>query len=154
MLSTDQFGALKPGGPNTFIRILIDKNQAWADFQQEDHGEMRAAGKIFHESSCGPEMGMGANPAVVLVVYGVYNNWALPVDGDLVSAVYQIRDSLYHDETEWDFGDIDQSQYPPIANGATYALYRYFDGNKNQLETWCRTYLEVYGESPLKEDDH
>ena len=46
------------------------------------------------------------------------------------------------------------SQYPPIANGATYALYRYFDGNKNQLETWCRTYLEVYGESPLVEDDH
>ena len=154
VLSTDQFGALKPGGPNTFIRILIDKNQAWADFQQEDHGEMRAAGKIFNESSCGPEMGMGANPAVVLVLYGVYNNWALPVNGDLVSAVYQIRDSLYHDQAEWDFGDIDQSQYPPIANGATYALYRYFDGNKNQLETWCRTYLEVYGESPLKEDDH
>lgn len=154
VLSTDQFGALKPGGPNTFIRILIDKNPAWADFQQEDHGEMRAAGKIFHESSFGPEMGMGANPAVVLIVYGVKNNWALPVNGDLVSAVYQIRDSLYHDEAEWNFGDIDQSQYPPIANGATYALYRYFDGNKNQLETWCRTYLEVYGESPLKEDDH
>ena len=154
VLSTDQFGALKPGGPNTFIRILIDKNPAWADFQQEDHGEMRAAGKIFHESSCGPEMGMGANPAVVLVLYGVNNNWALPVNGDLVSAVYQIRDSLYHDEAEWDFGDIDQSQYPPIANGATYALYRYFDGNKDLLESWCRTYEEVYGESSLEEDDH
>ena len=154
LLSTNLFGALHPGGPNTFIRILIDKNPAWADFQQEDHGQMRAAGVIFHESSFGPEMGMGANPAVVLVVYGVNNNWALPVNGDLVSAVYQIRDSLYHDEAEWGFGDIDQSQYPPIANGATYALYRYFDGNKNQLETWCRTYLEVYGESPLKEDDH
>jgi len=154
LLSTNLFGAMHPGGPSTFIRILIDKNPAWADFQQEDHGEMRAAGYIFYESSFGPEMGMGANPAVVLVVYGVKNNWAPPVNGDLVSVVYQIRDSLYHDEAEWNFGDIDLSQYPPIANGATYALYRYFDGNEQKLESWCRTYEEVYGESSTEEYDH
>ena len=104
---------MQPGGPDTYTRILIDKNPAWADFQQEDHAEMRGAGKIFHESSFGPEMGMGANPAVVLIVYGVKNNWALPVNGDLVSAVYQIRDSLYHDEAEWNFGDIDQFAVSP-----------------------------------------
>ena len=75
LLSTKLFGALHPGGPNTFNRILIDKNPTWADFQQEDHGEMRAAGVIFHESSFGPELGMGVNPAVVLVVYGIKNDW-------------------------------------------------------------------------------
>jgi len=154
LLSTKIFGAMDPGGPSTFTRILIDKNPAWSDFQQEDHGKMRTAGVIFWESSFGPEMGMGANPAIVLVVYGVKNDWALPEDGDLVSAVHQIRDSLYHDEAEWSFGDIDRSQYPPIANGATYALFRYFDGNEQKLESWCRTYVEVYGESSLGEYDH
>ena len=153
VLSTDLFGAFRPGGPSTFTNILIEKNPVWADFQQEDHGEMRAAGVIFHESSFGPEMGMGANPAVVLVVYVVKNDWALPENGDLVSAVYQIRDSLFQNEVEWDFGDIDKSQYPPIANGATYALYRYFDGNMSLLESWCRTFEEVYGVSSI-EDDH
>ena len=149
LLSTKLFGALHPGGPNTFNRILIDKNPTWADFQQEDHGEMRAAGVIFHESSFGPELGMGVNPAVVLVVYGIKNDWALPANGDLVSAVHQIRDSLYQDESEWAFGKVNQSQYPPITNGATYALFRYFEGNISLLESWCRSYLEIYGEPPV-----
>ena len=92
---------------------------------------------------------MGVNPAVALVVYGVKNDWALPVNGDLVSAVYQIRDSLYQDESEWNFENIDKSQYPPISNGATYALYRYFNGNEQKLESWCRTYIEVYSEYPM-----
>ena len=150
VLSTDQFGALSPGGPNTFDRILIAKNSAWADFRQEDHDELRSAGVIFHEASFGPEMGMGVNPAVVFVTYGTKYKWELPEYGNLVLRVEQIRDSLYQHESEWSFGDVDQSQYPPIANGATYALFRFFDGNKNLLTTWCRTYLEIYEEPPFK----
>lgn len=150
VLSTDQFSGLRPGGPNIFNRILIAQNSAWADFRQEDHDELRSAGVIFHEASFGPKMGMGANPAIVLVTYGVEYDWELPKYGDLVSRVEQIRDSLYQHESEWFLGEVDQSLYPPIANGATYALFRFFDGNKNLLETWCRTYLEIYGEPPLK----
>jgi len=154
LLSTNLFGAMQPGGPDTYTRILIDKNPAWANFQQEDHGEMRAAGKIFHESSFGPKMGMGANPAVVLVSYGVKYDWELPKYGNLVSRVQQIRNSLYQRESDWNFGEVDQSLYPPIANGATYALFRFFDGNQEDLEKWCRTYVDVFGESPLDEYDH
>jgi hypothetical protein len=150
VLSTDQFGAFRPGGPSTFNHILIGLNSAWADFRQEDHDELRSAGVIFHESSFGPKMGMGVNPAVVLVTYGVEYDWQLPEYGNLVSRVEQIRDSLYKHEVEWNFGEVDQSQYPRIANGATYALFRFFDGNKNLLETWCRTYFEIYGEPPVK----
>jgi len=154
VLSTDLFGALKPGGPNTFDRILISQTSAWADFRQEDHDELRSAGVIFHESSFGPKMGMGANPAVVLVSYGVKYDWELPKYGNLVSRVKQIRDSLYQHEFDWNFGEVDQSLYPPIANGATYALYRFFDSNQEDLEIWCRTYLDVFGLSPLEEYDH
>ena len=154
LLSPELFGALHPGGPNTFNRILIDKNPTWVDFQQEDHGEMRNAGVIFHESSLGPELGMGVNPAVVLVVYGIKNDWALPVNSDLVSAVYQIRDSLFQDELEWFQEKVDLSKYPPIANGATYALYRYYNGNEQKLESWCRTYIDVYGEPSIQTSDN
>lgn len=150
VLSTDQFGALRPGGPTTFDRILITQNAAWQDFSQEDHDEVRSAGKIFHERSFGPEMGMGVNPAVVFITYGVESDWNLPQSGDLISRVEQIRDQLYQDESEWAFGEIDQSQYPPIANGATYALFRFFDGNQDLLETWCRTYLELFAEPPFE----
>ena len=148
ILSTDLFGALHPGGPNTFNQILIDKNPAWADFQQEDHGEMRTAGVIFHETSFGPELGTGVNPAVVLVTYGVQNDWKLPPDGDLVSEVDQIRDSLSQHEFEWFQAKVDRSQYPPIANGATYTLYRYFNGNRKELEKWSIEFSTVFNMSP------
>jgi len=153
VLSTLQFHAYHPGGPAAIDRILISQNADWAGFRQEDHQELRSAGVIFHERSFGPEMGMGANPAIVLVTYGVDEDWELPEDGDLASRVEQIRDSLYQDEAEWEFGELDHSLYPPIVNGATYALFQYFDGDIHQLETWCRTYVDVYGESPLQEGD-
>ena len=150
ILSTDLFGALHPGGPNTFNQILIDKNPAWTDFTQEDHGEMRTAGVIFHEASLGPELGKGVNPAVVLVTYGVKNDWVLPPDGDLVSAVVQIRDSLSQHELEWFQANVDRSQYPPIANSATYSLYRYFDGDRKELEKWSNEFSTVFNMSPVQ----
>ena len=157
VLSTDQYDALEPGGPNTFDRILISLNPAWEDFQQKIEvidREHWTAGQIFDSFAWGFELGSGVNPAVILITYGVERDWALPTHGALAAKVDQIRASLYKYRLEWVLGKVDRSQYPPITNGATYALYRYFDGNKNQLETWCRTYLEVYGESPLKEYDH
>ena len=150
ILSTDLFGALHPGGPNTFNQILIDKNPAWADFQQEDHGKIRTAGVILHESSFGPELGMGVNPAVVLVTYGVKYDWQLPPGGDLVSVVKQIRDSLFQYELEWFHDKVDRSQYPPIANGATYSLYRFFNGNRKELEEWSVEFSTVFEISPIQ----
>jgi len=154
ILSTKQFGALEPGGPNTFNRILIAQNPVWEDFRQKDHGEMRIAGVIFHETAWGHTLGTGVNPAVLLITYGIERNWDLPAYGALVAKVDQIRGSLYQHELEWILGEVDQSQYPAIKNGATYALFRYFNGSQEHLEIWCRTYVDVFGESPLEEFDH
>ena len=147
-LSPRQFGALSPGGPSTFDQILADQNPAWADFEQLHQGELRSAGKIFHEASLGPDMGQGVNPAVVLVTYGLEYDWELPQDGDIVSKVEYLRDVLYQHEIEWFMGIVGPSEYPGIYNGATYALFRVFDDDAGKLETWCRTYLSVYGELP------
>ncbi|HEY3475551.1 MAG TPA: hypothetical protein VGK56_13145 [Anaerolineales bacterium] len=150
VLSDDLLTALRPGGPTVFDRILVGQNPAWADFRQYDHDEMRSAGVIFHETAFGPELGKGINPAVILVTYGVERNWELPANGDLVSEVDHIRSLLFQYRSEWVHGQVDQSQYSMVANGATYVLYRYFNGNFSKLEDWCHTYIQVYGELPLK----
>ena len=148
IISGLRFTALEPGGPTLFDRILAEQNLAWADFQQDVHGEIRSAGVVFHETAFGPELGTGVNPAVLLVTYGVERNWELPINGNLVSEVDEIRAVLFQYRSDWVHGQVDPNQYP-VANGATYALYRYFNGDLSKLEDWCRTYVQVYGESPL-----
>ena len=150
VLSADLLTVLRPGGPRVFDRILVEQNPAWADFQQFDHDEIRSAGVIFHETAFGPELGTGINPAVILVTYGVEQNWELPANGDLVSEVERIRAALFQHRSDWVHGQVDQSQYSMVANGATYVLYRYLNGDLSKLEDWCHTYVEVYDESSLK----
>ncbi len=150
VLSWDLFDALRPGGPRTFDRILAGKNPAWAEFRQKVRGKERTAGVIFHEVSAGKVWGTGVNPAVVLVTYGVAYDWALPPDGDLASRVDAIREALYQAHLEWFIGRVDRTRYPGIANGPTYALYRFFQGDLHKLEVWCRTFVEVYGIWPVE----
>ena len=151
ILSLSQFEGSDPGGPNAINQILISQNPVWGDFQQYDHGEMRTAGKIFHESAWGPNMGEGVSPTILLITYGVELDWELPPYGALVARVVLMRNLIYQYKSEWYRGEVDQSKYPPIKNSASYALFRYFDGDQEILEKWCRTYIDVFGESPLEE---
>ena len=151
MLSNDLLTALRPGGSTVFDRILVKQNPNWVDFGQEVEGEgFWTAGQIFASFAWGDDLGTGVNPAVILVTYGVERNWELPANGDLVSEVDRIRAVLRQHESDWILGKVDQSQYSMVANGATYVLYRYFDGDLSKLEAWCHTYVQVYDESPLR----
>jgi murein DD-endopeptidase MepM/ murein hydrolase activator NlpD len=149
VMSQFLFTALEPGGPSDFDRILVEQNPNWAGFEQEVEGEgLWTGGKIFASFAWGYELGTGVNPAVILVTYGVERNWEVPIDGDLISEVDRIRVTLRQYEAEWILGKVDQSQYPPIANGATYALYRYFNGDMLKLESWKSTFETVFLVSP------
>jgi len=155
-MSQELFTALEPGGPTVFDRILVEQKPAWDEFRQYDHGEIRSAGVIFHETAFGPpspELGEGVNPAILLVTYGVDKNWELPANDDLVSEVDRIRAVLRQRENYWILGTVDRSQYPTVANAATYALYHYFGGDLSKLEDWCLAYVRVFNESPLKTFD-
>ncbi|MDL1912369.1 hypothetical protein FBQ81_17030 [Chloroflexi bacterium CFX6] len=133
VVSEDRFTSLEPGGPRLFDRILIEQNPAWANFQQEVHGETWSAGVTFHETAFGPELGTGVSPAVILVTYGVERNWEMPANGDLRSEVDNIRAVLYQHDLDWILGKVDQSQYPTMANAASYALYVFFDHDTEKL---------------------
>jgi hypothetical protein len=149
VISDNLLTTLGPGNPLVFDRILTEHDPAWADFRQTVHGEVRSAGVIFHETSAGPEPGAALNPAVILVIYGLERNWELPASGNLAAEAEHIRAVLFQHRSDWIHGQVDQSQYP-VANAATYALYRYFRDDMAKLEGWCRTYVQVYDESPLK----
>ena len=149
ILSNDLLTALEPGGPTLFDRILVGQNSAWPTFGRIKSAEIRSAGVIFHETAFGPELGTGINPAIILVTYGVERNWEPPANGDLVSEVEGIRAALFQYRSDLVHGQVELNQYP-VANGATYVLYRYFNGDLSRLEDWCHTYVQVYGESPLK----
>ena len=153
VLENNLFDLLEPGGPNTFNRILIDQNQAWEDFRQEIDtmvGKKRyTAGQIFSSFAWGTELGTGVNPAVLLVTYGVVYDWALPADGDLAFRVDQIRGHLHDSWVEVARREVDiSSEYPQVANGATYTLYQYFNGDLVDLENWCQSFIDVFGVSP------
>ena len=156
VVSTDMFTAIERGGPPLLDQVLVEQNPAWADFQQYSHGELRSAGIIIYETAFGPpspELGLGVNPAVLLVTYGVDKNWELPANSDLESEVDNIRAILHQRQNYWTLGIIDLDKYSMLANGATYALYYYFDGDLSKLEEWCRTYVRVFNKSPLENFD-
>ena len=116
---------------------------------QTVHGELSSAGAIFHETSSGPELGTAINPAVILVIYGVEQNWQLPASGDLVSEVEHIRAVLYQHRSDWIHGQVDQSQYP-VANAASYALYVFINYDGEKLQIWYDTYQRLFGRDPFQ----
>jgi hypothetical protein len=151
VISQPIFTALSPGGSIVFDHVLAERNQDWVDFEQEVSGEgFWSAGQIFASFAWGYELGTGVNPAVIFITYGVEKDWNLPTNDDLISEVDYIRGTLRQYESDWILGKVDKSQYPPIANAASYALYRYFNGDLSKLENWCATYIRIYRESPLE----
>jgi len=62
-----------------------------------------------------------------------------------------VSEALIRPAWEWIKPENEQvrAQHPQISNGATYALYVFFEGNEDRLQTWCNTYRQLFGESSL-----
>lgn len=152
ILSDLQFDSLQIGraAKVSYNRTLIEKNPAWEGFTQfdEDLQHMwEEAGDVFLGRPY-IKIGEGVAPGVLLITYGIEYNWEPPENGDLIARVVYTRDLLWAYFISWWKGNVDKSLYPPIDNAATYALYRYFDGDMDKLELWCSTFIEVFKEIP------
>ncbi len=124
----------------------------WAAFTQAfERGEKTYVydiGKVMRTASLAETFSL--NPAITLVTLGVSLDWQLPPDGDLYSRAYAIGERLDHLYWEYAFNnDRIQSQYPEVANGATYALYLYFDRDQEVLRIWCETYYALFSQLPF-----
>jgi len=69
----------------------------------------------------------------------------------MIAKVEQIQILLNNYEREWILDQVGRTKHPPIKSGASYAIYMYFDGDIKLLEKWCRTYFDIFEESPLDE---
>jgi hypothetical protein len=150
VLSPKRFGSIGPGNSKEFDQILISHNPDWEEYRQQHDDDMWTAGVIISQYAFYPH-GKGVSPSVIFVTYAVERDWELPAYGAMIAKVEQIRVSLNTAESDWFLDEVDRTKLPPIKNGASYALYMYFDGDIDLLEKWCRTYLDVFGESPLDE---
>ncbi|GEM_PF-1906744 len=152
ILSDLQFDSLEIGraAKVSYNRALIEKNPAWEGFTQYDEylqHMWEEAGDVFLGRKY-IKIGEGVAPGVLLITYGIEYNWEPPENGDLIVRVVYTRDLLWAYFISWWKGNVNKSLYPPIDNAATYALYRYFDGDVDKLERWCSTFVEVFKETP------
>jgi len=133
-------------------QALVGNYPEWANYEQNVswYSEPVKLSKIVREASFQEKFAL--NSAVTLVTLGESRGWQLPSDGDVFLESLTISERLHHLWFEWTNPENEEirAQFPEITNAATYAMYRYFNGDLSRLEDWCRTYVRIYGESPLK----
>ena len=138
-------------GSTTSVEIdeqLIQRNPQWQNFRQTVITDSWTAGVVFAQGYGAPGE-YGVNPIVLMVTIGMELDWQVPPDGDLYGRVVETGKTLFAYSLEYHDQEDVREAYPQIGNAATYALYRYFNGDLSKLEIWCRTYVRVYNESPL-----
>jgi len=130
-------------------RALAAHYPEWANFTQSAPWSTQPVklGEIIVSASLDEELNLQINPAVTLVTLGESLNWQLPANTDLFSKSREISLTLRQHDWDWTNPQNEslRSQYPEIANGATYALYAFFNHNLDRLQRWCSTYQQLFG---------
>jgi len=131
-------------------QALAESYPAWSSFRQQPdwYDEPVSAGQIIQDASF--EETFQLNTSVTLVTVGLAFDWQLPEDGDLFSRARDTGEQLVLYSIEWSHPDNEQirSQYPEVNNGASYALFAYFDFDEGKLQVWKDTYKKLFGSDP------
>ena len=149
ILSNDEFFALGPK-EEELNRALENNFPEWANYEQNVRWDSEPAklGEIVREASFQEQFAL--NPAVTLVTLGESLDWQLPSDSDLFLQSMTIGERLNYLWFEWANPENEniRVQNPEVSNGATYALYVFFDHDKDRLQAWQDTYYRLFGEYP------
>ena len=89
------------------------------------------------------------NPAITLVTLGESLDWELPDDGDVATRAKNISKQLHDSFADWYLSKSGeyQNEYPQIESAATYALYQFFQGDEEKLESWCVSIQNLFLET-------
>lgn len=149
VLSEKEFFAFGPSEAK-LDEVLVGNYPDWSSFEQNVswYSEPVKVGKIIEAASFREQYSF--NPAVTLVTLGESLGWQIPADGDLYTRALETSEALIRPALERIKPDNEQlpAQYPQIANGATYALHIFFEGDVGRLQAWCNTYQWMFGTSP------
>ena len=88
------------------------------------------------------------NPIVLLVTVGESLEWKPPANKDLYSISKETRLTLYQHYSDFKQNPEIRSKNPDIANAATYAIYAYFDSDREKVQLWCEEYVYITGQDP------
>ena len=140
-----------PGpGSEVLDQALAGVYPGLASFRQSLawYDEPVSTGQIIEDASF--EETFQLNSAVTLVTVGLEIDWQLPPYGDLYYRARTTGDRLVTLWYEYSLPDHQavREQYAQVANGATYALYKYYDGNQAVLREWCLAYTALFEKSP------
>ena len=147
-ISDAQFlGSLTNKGVKSFEAALGQVYPEWAALQIRYGGRDWTIGHFLQVIS-GPGSRAATNPKVLITVLGVKYSWQVPGQADLANEF--ISTSIRLTETYADFLKKPglRRRYPQVGNAATYALYRYFNGDLQILREWHATYVRIFGYDP------
>ncbi|MCD4752095.1 MAG: hypothetical protein K8R40_03380 [Anaerolineaceae bacterium] len=144
------------GMPIGFIKQVIerleDKYLDFYHFQQSVYYQQldkttdyNNALDIIEQTSGGNDY---INPFVLLAAVGESLEWKPPANGDLYGTAKEIRITLHQHYADFAWDPEIRSQNPKIANAATYAIYAYFDSDREKVRQWCEEYVYITGQDP------
>lgn len=116
--------------------------QAMEDYHPE-WGQEDLAGYIWDHSAA--QM-IGVNPRVLLVTAGVALDWQISNDHDVHDDIVQVGVTMTQHYREFRFNEELRSDYPQVANAASYALYAFFDFDLEKLNAWQQEYDRMFGD--------
>jgi len=150
VLSDDVFFAYS--SEDELNQALANTYPQWAIYQENVpwNEEPEKLGKIVQEASFQETFAL--NPEVTLVTLGESFQWQLTVDKDIFEHSLTIGERLVRlwDEFSHPDNQAIRSQFREVSNGATYALYAFFEFDKGELQNWCNSYQSLFGTLPMQ----
>jgi len=124
----------------------------WAHYTQMVSWDTQPVklGEIIVSASLNEQLNLQINPAVTLITLGESMDWQLPANTDLFLKSREISEELEGMALDWVNPQNEglRSQYPEVANSATYTLYAYFNYKLDRLQSWCNTYQRLFETPP------
>jgi hypothetical protein len=133
-------------------QALANNFPEWASYTQKVSWDTKPVeiSEIVNSASLDEELNVQVNSRVALVVLGMSLEWNIPKEIDLYVRSKEINLKLSHLTLEWDKpgNESIQARFPEISNSATYALYVFFNYDKEKLKQFCNTYQRLFRTTP------
>jgi hypothetical protein len=145
LLSDEEFFAITTTA-ESINQALANNYPQWANYKQTVtwNTEPVKLGEIILSASFQEHFAI--NSAVTLVTLGESLDWLLPLDEDLYSKSLSISERLFLSAFEWSKPENEEirKSYPEITNAATYAIYIFFNKDREKIQKWCYSYQRLF----------
>ncbi len=149
VVSNDYFvSSLSNEGVKQFEAALARAYPEWAALRIRE-GEQEWSLGTFLQIISGPGRRNAVSPEVLVVTVGMKYRWQIPQNRDLARVFIRTGVQMTEDYAAFLNQPEIRQQHPQVGNAATYALYRYFNGDMQKLQAWRQSYIRIFGIDPV-----